>query len=71
MFISTNRLCRAVFYWGWDQVKDDAGNLYKFKASVERLESVCQAVADRLKMPREAILLKYVDDDGDHIVLTG
>ena len=52
-------------------MKDDAGNLYKFKASAKKLESVRQAAAEKLKMPKDAILLKYEDGDGDHIVLTG
>lgn len=53
------------------KVNDDEGNLYKFKASAERLDSVLQAVSDKLKMPKDAILLKYQDDDGDQIVLSG
>lgn len=53
------------------QVNDDAGHLYKFKASAENLDSVLQAVAEKLKMPKDAVLLKYADDDGDEIVLSG
>ncbi|CAN0034127.1 unnamed protein product [Ectocarpus fasciculatus] len=61
---------------GWDEkfvykVNDDEGNLYKFKASAERLDRVLQAVSEKLKMPKDAILLKYQDDDGDDIVLSG
>lgn len=53
------------------KVSDDAGHTYKFKASAERLDAVLLAVSEKLKMPRDAVLLKYADDDGDHIVLTG
>lgn len=53
------------------KVNDDDGNLYKFKASAERLDSVLAAVAEKLKMPKDAILLKYQDDDGDQVVLSG
>lgn len=52
-------------------MNDDEGNLYKFRASAERLDSVLMAVSDKLKMPKDAILLKYQDDDGDQIVLSG
>lgn len=55
----------------WTKVNDDEGNLYKFKASAERLDRVLQAVSEKLKMPKDAILLKYQDDDGDDIVLSG
>lgn len=61
-------------WMGWDgimKVNDDEGNLYKFKASAERLDRVLQAVSEKLKMPKDAILLKYQDDDGDDIVLSG
>lgn len=54
-----------------DKVSDDAGHTYKFKASAERLDAVVLAVSEKLKMPKDAVLLKYADDDGDHIVLTG
>ncbi len=53
------------------KVNDDEGNLYKFRASAERLEGVLIAVSDKLKMPKDAILLKYQDDDGDQVVLSG
>lgn len=53
------------------KVNDDEGNLYKFKASAERLDRVLQAVSEKLRMPKDAILLKYQDDDGDDIVLSG
>lgn len=53
------------------KVNDDEGNLYKFKASAERLDNVLLAVSEKLKMPKDAILLKYQDDDGDQIVLSG
>lgn len=52
-------------------MNDDEGNLYKFRASAERLDNVLMVVADKLKMPKDAILLKYQDDDGDQIVLSG
>lgn len=53
------------------QVSDDDGNLYKFKASAEKVDNVLLMVSDKLKMPKDAILLKYQDDDGDEIVLSG
>lgn len=58
----------------WDtlaKVSDESGHTYKFKASAEKLEGVLVAVADKLKKPKDAILLKYADDDGDQIVLSG
>lgn len=64
-------LCSALLSSASPQVNDDEGNLYKFRASAERLDSVLMAVADKLKMPKDAILLKYQDDDGDQIVLSG
>lgn len=53
------------------QVSDSAGHTHKFKASAERLDGVLQAVSEKLKMPKDNILLKYSDDDGDQIVLGG
>lgn len=52
-------------------MSDSGGNTHKFKASAERLNAVLQAVSEKLKMPKENILLKYADDDGDEIVLSG
>lgn len=52
-------------------MNDDEGNLYKFRASAERLDGVLLAVSEKLKIPKDAILLKYQDDDGDQIVLSG
>lgn len=52
-------------------MSDDSGHTYKLKASAEKLESVLVSVADKLKKPKESLLLKYVDDDGDQIVLSG
>lgn len=53
------------------QVNYNEGHLYRFKASAEKLDSVLLAVSEKLKIPKDAILLKYQDDDGDQIVLSG
>lgn len=53
------------------KVSDESGETHKLRASAEKLERLLVAVADVLKKPKDGITLKYIDDDGDRIVLSG
>jgi CBS domain-containing protein len=51
------------------KVTDQDGNILKFRSSSDSIEKLKVAIAQRLKVAAEALLLKYVDEDDDQVLL--
>ncbi|CAM9251243.1 unnamed protein product [Discosporangium mesarthrocarpum] len=53
------------------KVSNSAGHTYRIRASAERLNKVMLEVGEKLKCDHTMIQLKYLDDEGDEIMLSG
>jgi hypothetical protein len=53
------------------KVADPSGNLHKVSASSERLQSLKSLLSDRLGCAPGGFDLKYVDEDGDEVLVSG
>ena len=52
------------------KITDSSGNVHRLKSSLESLHQLKIAVGEKLSVMSSALILKYIDDDKDEVVLS-